>query len=40
VAGLDEEWSAGADLNSFGDELLKSGLAMDVFCPIPDSTKW
>jgi hypothetical protein len=37
-AGFDEEWSVGTDLNSFGDELLKSALAIDVFCPVPDYT--
>jgi hypothetical protein len=37
-AGFDEEWGVGTDLNSFGDELLKSVLAIDVFCPVPDYT--
>jgi hypothetical protein len=38
AAGLDEEWSAGTDLNSLGDELLKSALTIDVFCLVPDYT--
>ena len=37
-AGFDEEWAIGTELNSFGDELLKSALAIDVFCPVPDYT--
>jgi hypothetical protein len=37
-AGFDEEWSAGADLDSFDYELLKTALAIDVFCPVPDYT--
>ena len=35
-AGFDEEWNSGTDLNSFSDELLKSALAIDAFCPVPD----
>ena len=35
-AGFDEEWNAGTDLSSFSDELLKSVLAMDAFCLVPD----
>jgi hypothetical protein len=38
-AGLDEEWNAGTDMNSFEDELLKSALAIDLFCSIPENNQ-
>jgi phage gp46-like protein len=33
-AGFDEEWDTTNDLTLFDDELLKSALAIDLFCPV------